>query len=144
MSETLLMKWTAYQLWASMLSEFDHFLDMVTDFSHYNWVIWWFQAYLDFFAQAINMEYKDQGITVQTLMPMMVAGNSKYAFQTPNMLVPSASNYAHQAISTLGWSDRTTGCLSHTIQVTRDNTAVSHIQYRVTRDNAAVSHVQYK
>ena len=73
-----------------------------------------FQAYMDSFATSLTREYIDQGITVQTLLPIFVANEN--AGQA-NLLVPTASNYAHQAIHTLGWVDRTNGSLTHTVQV---------------------------
>ena len=79
----------------------------------------WFQAYLDYFAKCLNMEYKEYGITVQTLVPAFLAGQDPNtpALDCENMLVPSPQTYAHSAVRTIGWSENSSGCLSHTVQV---------------------------
>ena len=80
-----------------------------------------FQSFLDYFARALNYEYKGKGITIQSLMPFYVNTKmTRYSktLTSHSFLVPSASDYAHHAVATLGYSGRTSGYWPHTIQVT--------------------------
>ena len=72
-----------------------------------------FQAYLSYFAEALHEEYKDQGITIQCLTPYFISSCDA----DDSVLVPSSKHYAKSALATLGYSHKTTGCLSHTVQV---------------------------
>nr|XP_028595378.1 inactive hydroxysteroid dehydrogenase-like protein 1 isoform X1 [Podarcis muralis] len=77
------------------------------------------KAYLDHFSQSLYYEYAPQGIFVQCLCPAFVCTNmSKYSptLSKKSLLVPSADEYAHQAIATLGLSRRTPGYSLHSIQ----------------------------
>ena len=79
-----------------------------------------FQSFLDYFARALNYEYKNKGITIQSLMPFYVNTKMTRYSQTltsHSFLVPSASEYARHAVATLGYSGRTTGYWPHTFQV---------------------------
>ena len=78
------------------------------------------QSFLDYFARALAYEYKDTGIVIQSLMPLYVNTKmTRYSntLTSHNSLVPPAEVYAQQAVATLGYSDRTTGYLPHTILV---------------------------
>ena len=77
------------------------------------------QNYLDYFMRALSYEYRDSGVTFQCLMPFYVATRmTSYSstLSNPSMVIPSARTYVRSAMSTLGWSSRTTGYLPHTIQ----------------------------
>lgn len=83
-----------------------------------------FQSYLDYFARALKYEYKDKGIVIQSLRPFYVNTKmTRYSktLTSHSFLVPSAEEYARQAVATLGHSGRTTGYWPHTIQVTNFN-----------------------
>ncbi|OWF47111.1 inactive hydroxysteroid dehydrogenase-like protein 1 [Mizuhopecten yessoensis] len=77
------------------------------------------KSFLDYFARAIQYEYKDKGIIVQSLMPFYVATRMTRFSETlsrPSIMIPSAADYARHAITTLGYTSRTTGYWPHTLQ----------------------------
>ncbi len=77
-----------------------------------------FQSYLDFFANSLRSEYKDQGITFQVLKPHFIAdGVSENTIPGASFLVPTPARYAKAAVSTLGWDEESTGYWVHTLQV---------------------------
>lgn len=95
------------------------------------------QSFLDYFARAIQYEYKDQGIVVQSLMPFYVTTKMTRFSETlsrPSILIPSAAEYARHAITTLGYTSRTTGYWPHTIQV-HNQPLVRHV-LRIDQSNA--------
>ncbi|XP_053126792.1 inactive hydroxysteroid dehydrogenase-like protein 1 [Hemicordylus capensis] len=69
------------------------------------------KAYLDHFSRALHYEYAPKGIFVQSLIPFFIAADSK----SKCFFVPSAEEYAHHAVTTLGISKRTTGYWLHSI-----------------------------
>ncbi|KAG9469509.1 hypothetical protein GDO78_020344 [Eleutherodactylus coqui] len=73
------------------------------------------KAFLDFFSRGLNIEYKSKGITVQSVMPLTVSTNMNQNMKQ-NLLVMGVDDYAWEALNTVGYSDRTSGCLSHGIQ----------------------------
>ncbi|KAM3927296.1 very-long-chain 3-oxoacyl-CoA reductase-B-like [Leptodactylus fuscus] len=73
------------------------------------------KAFLDFFSRALNIEYKSKGITVQSVMPLAVSTNMTQNLQT-NLLVIDSKAFAREALNTVGYTHRTSGCLSHAIQ----------------------------
>ncbi|KAJ8299540.1 hypothetical protein KUTeg_023600, partial [Tegillarca granosa] len=76
-------------------------------------------SFLDYFARCLHYEYKDEGIVVQSLMPFYVATKmTRYSetLSSPSLLIPSANEYAKQAISTLGYTNRTSGYWPHAVQ----------------------------
>ncbi|XP_060561793.1 inactive hydroxysteroid dehydrogenase-like protein 1 isoform X2 [Ruditapes philippinarum] len=82
------------------------------------------KSFLDYFAQALRYEYKNNGIVIQSLRPFYV--NTKMTRYSKTLtsngfLVPSAEVYAKHAVATLGYSGRTTGYWPHTIQMWMSN-----------------------
>ncbi|KAL4225482.1 Inactive hydroxysteroid dehydrogenase-like protein 1 [Mactra antiquata] len=78
------------------------------------------KSFLDYFARALQYEYKNHGIIIQSLRPFYV--NTKMTRYSKTLtshgfLVPSAEIYAKHAVATLGCSGRTTGYWPHTIQM---------------------------
>ncbi|XP_075711654.1 very-long-chain 3-oxoacyl-CoA reductase-B-like [Rhinoderma darwinii] len=73
------------------------------------------KAFLDYFSRGLNIEYKSKGITVQSVMPLAVSTNMTQNLQA-NLLVKSANEFAREALNTVGYTHRTSGCLSHSIQ----------------------------
>ncbi|KAL5006989.1 hypothetical protein ScPMuIL_015795 [Solemya velum] len=74
------------------------------------------KSFLDYFAKALQYEYKDKGIIVQSLRPLYVATRmTEYSktLSSTSMWIPSASLYAKHAVTTLGYSSRTTGYWPH-------------------------------
>jgi len=81
-------------------------------------------VYVDFFSRALNYEYGGRGITIQCLIPYYVATRmTKFSstLSNPSLFIPTASTYARHALTTLGWSERTTGYWPHTLQVNVDH-----------------------
>ncbi|XP_062609753.1 inactive hydroxysteroid dehydrogenase-like protein 1 [Saccostrea cucullata] len=77
------------------------------------------KSFLDYFARALNYEYRKTGIIVQSLMPFYVATRMTRFSQTlsnPSLLIPSAEQYAQNAVATLGYTTRTSGYWPHTVQ----------------------------
>uniref|UniRef100_G1KN59 Hydroxysteroid dehydrogenase like 1 n=1 Tax=Anolis carolinensis TaxID=28377 RepID=G1KN59_ANOCA len=78
------------------------------------------KAYLDHFSRALYYEYAPKGIFVQSLIPGFIFTKMiKHVslFTKESLFVPSAEEYAHQAITTLGVAKRTTGYWPHTIML---------------------------
>lgn len=88
------------------------------NFVHIVWSL--FQSFLDYFARALDFEYRSKGIIVQSLMPFYVATKMtrfSHTLSNPGLLIPSAERYAESAVATLGYTSRTSGYWPHTIQV---------------------------
>ena len=78
------------------------------------------KSFLDYFARALQYEYKDSGVIVQSLMPFYVATRmTRYSktLSKPSLMIPSAEDYARSAVATLGYTSRTSGYWPHTLQV---------------------------
>lgn len=78
------------------------------------------KAFVDYFSHSLEWEYRDSGITVQTILPSYVSTNMvKFSdiLQRPNVLVPTASTFVSNAVHTLGYARRTSGYWAHGIQV---------------------------
>ncbi|XP_061449678.1 inactive hydroxysteroid dehydrogenase-like protein 1 [Rhineura floridana] len=76
------------------------------------------KAYLDHFSRALHYEYAPKGIFVQSLTPSFISTNlTKFSstLTKKSFFVPSADEYAHHAVTTLGLSKRTTGYWPHSI-----------------------------
>lgn len=87
---------------------------------HYSFCMYLFQSFLDYFARALDFEYRSKGIIVQSLMPFYVATKMtrfSHTLSNPGLLIPSAERYAESAVATLGYTSRTSGYWPHTVQV---------------------------
>ncbi|XP_068130050.1 very-long-chain 3-oxoacyl-CoA reductase-like isoform X6 [Hyperolius riggenbachi] len=73
------------------------------------------KVFMDFFSRSLNLDYICNGIDVQCVMPLMVSTNMTKNLRT-NLLVKSADDFAREALNTVGLTNRTSGCLSHSIQ----------------------------
>ncbi|KAJ3589274.1 hypothetical protein NHX12_010119 [Muraenolepis orangiensis] len=73
------------------------------------------KAFVKYFSQCLETEYKSQGITVQCVAPMVVSTNMTWNCPV-NCLVKSTSDFARQALNTVGYSSYTNGCISHGLQ----------------------------
>ncbi|KAM8972612.1 very-long-chain 3-oxoacyl-CoA reductase-like [Pelodytes ibericus] len=73
------------------------------------------KAFMDFFSCGLHTEYKSYGVTVQCVMPLMVSTNMTRNVET-NRLVKSPESFAREALNTVGYTKRTSGCLSHSLQ----------------------------
>ncbi|KAL8219758.1 UNVERIFIED_CONTAM: hypothetical protein K2H54_032961 [Gekko kuhli] len=72
------------------------------------------KAFDDSFSQALAIEYGSKGIIVQSILPMFVESNM--TTDVRNFYKISAKAFARQALNTVGLANRTSGCLSHSIQ----------------------------
>ncbi|XP_066445425.1 very-long-chain 3-oxoacyl-CoA reductase-like [Eleutherodactylus coqui] len=73
------------------------------------------KVFVDFFSRGLHTEYKSQGITVQCVMPLFVSTDMTNKMKT-NIFVKSADAFAREALNTVGYTERTSGCLSHSLQ----------------------------
>lgn len=73
------------------------------------------KAFVDFFSRGLHAEYKSQGITVQCVMPLFVSTDMTHKIK-PNIFVKTADAFASEALNTVGYTERTSGCLSHSLQ----------------------------
>ncbi|XP_788968.2 inactive hydroxysteroid dehydrogenase-like protein 1 [Strongylocentrotus purpuratus] len=77
------------------------------------------KTYVDVFSQALEYEYKDYGIIVQTLLPSYVATKMADFGETmprSRFLIPSAAVYAKHAVASIGIANRTAGYWPHAVQ----------------------------
>ncbi|XP_063305524.1 very-long-chain 3-oxoacyl-CoA reductase-B-like [Pelobates fuscus] len=73
------------------------------------------KAFVDFFSRGLHAEYQSKGITVQCVMPLFVSTPMTSRMKT-NIFVKSADDFAREALNTVGYTNRTSGCLSHSLQ----------------------------
>ncbi|KAG8431251.1 hypothetical protein GDO86_019175 [Hymenochirus boettgeri] len=88
------------------------------------------------------MEYNPQGITVQSVLPLLVSTKMVFSIKT-NMFVKSPDSFAYDALNSVGYTSRTNGCLSHEIQsfflhllitdVTLNSPIVASVGNRITK-----------
>ncbi|KAK7077213.1 Inactive hydroxysteroid dehydrogenase-like protein 1 [Halocaridina rubra] len=74
------------------------------------------KAFVEFFSESLDAEYKDSGIVVQTVTPSYVSSNMTWysdKVHKPRFFVPTASRFAAHALATLGYSKYTTGYWTH-------------------------------
>ncbi|XP_054854923.1 very-long-chain 3-oxoacyl-CoA reductase-like [Eublepharis macularius] len=72
------------------------------------------KAFDDFFAQGLDMEYRSQGIIVQSVLPFFVDTNM--TSQCSKWYMAAAETFVRKALNTVGIARRTSGCLSHSFQ----------------------------
>ncbi|XP_069799700.1 very-long-chain 3-oxoacyl-CoA reductase-B-like isoform X1 [Dendropsophus ebraccatus] len=73
------------------------------------------KVFVDYFSRALNIEYKSKGITIQSVMPLVVSTNMSQNIDS-NLFVKTAHDFARESLNTVGYTHRTNGCLSHEIQ----------------------------
>ncbi|XP_073510593.1 very-long-chain 3-oxoacyl-CoA reductase-B-like isoform X1 [Phyllobates terribilis] len=73
------------------------------------------KAFLDYFSRSLYIEYKSKGIMVQSVLPMFVSTNMTQNLPS-NLLVKKANDFVREALNMVGYTHRTNGCLSHSIQ----------------------------
>ncbi|XP_073403179.1 very-long-chain 3-oxoacyl-CoA reductase-B-like [Dendrobates tinctorius] len=73
------------------------------------------KAFLDYFSRSLYIEYKSKGIMVQSVLPMFVSTNMTQNLPS-NLLIKTAPDFVREALNTVGYTHRTNGCLSHSIQ----------------------------
>ncbi|GIX85020.1 very-long-chain 3-oxoacyl-CoA reductase [Caerostris darwini] len=72
------------------------------------------KAYVDNFSKAVQHEYQDKGIIIQSILPAYVA--TKMSNRRPSLEIPSAKTYVSSAIKTVGIENYTYGYLPHKIR----------------------------
>nr|XP_008121511.1 PREDICTED: very-long-chain 3-oxoacyl-CoA reductase [Anolis carolinensis] len=73
------------------------------------------KACMDVFSQALNVEYRSKGIIVQDVLPMFIDTNmARHLNSWVAKMSPEV--FAHKALNTVGFTNRTSGSLSHSIQ----------------------------
>uniref|UniRef100_A0A8C5N3Q6 3-ketoacyl-CoA reductase n=1 Tax=Leptobrachium leishanense TaxID=445787 RepID=A0A8C5N3Q6_9ANUR len=70
------------------------------------------KAFVDFFSRGLHAEYKNKGITVQSVLPFYVATNMS-KIRKPTWDKPSPGTYAKSALNTVGLQTQTNGYLPH-------------------------------
>ncbi|XP_022708554.1 inactive hydroxysteroid dehydrogenase-like protein 1 isoform X1 [Varroa jacobsoni] len=77
------------------------------------------KVFVDWFSMALDVEYRSQGIIVQSLIPSYVSTNlvrfSNF-LSKPSFIVPDAKRFVSSALDTITYSKRTTGFWSHGLQ----------------------------
>lgn len=92
------------------------------------------KAFVDSFSLALREEIRGSGVIVQVVHPASVATNMATVpgfDPVKNLFIPSASEFAVSAISTLGYTERTTGYWVHGIQVWFASLFPLHLNLRV-------------
>lgn len=74
------------------------------------------KKYVMWLSQILRMEYAVEGLTIQTIFPMMVSTNMSKVRKT-SFFIPSATQFVASAMKTIGLVGETTGFLPHQIQV---------------------------
>jgi 17beta-estradiol 17-dehydrogenase / very-long-chain 3-oxoacyl-CoA reductase len=80
------------------------------------------KAFVHKFSKELNIEYRRQGIIIQTVLPGSVATNL-IKLKTGAFDFPSAADFVAGAIRTVGFADETTGYWVHSVQVVLLNVA---------------------
>lgn len=75
------------------------------------------KAFVDYFSRNLNVEYNSNSIHVQSLAPAIVCSNMT-RMRKPSLFMPSPTQFAKQAVNTIGLCDRTTGYWPHELQLT--------------------------
>ncbi|XP_075771512.1 very-long-chain 3-oxoacyl-CoA reductase-like isoform X2 [Pelodiscus sinensis] len=73
------------------------------------------KVFVDFFSRSLEVEYRAQGIIVQSVLPLLVSTNMTHNI-CPSLYVKTADDFAREALNTVGISNQTSGCLSHYLQ----------------------------
>ncbi|XP_040271180.1 very-long-chain 3-oxoacyl-CoA reductase-B-like [Bufo bufo] len=73
------------------------------------------KAFVDFFSRSLYYEYKHDGIIVQSVLPYLVSTNLTRNPAT-SILVKTSDDFVRKALNTVGYTHRTNGCISHSIQ----------------------------
>ncbi|XP_014672612.1 PREDICTED: very-long-chain 3-oxoacyl-CoA reductase-like [Priapulus caudatus] len=73
------------------------------------------KVFVDYFSQALEREYKDKGIIIQSVLPFFVKTNMS-KIKKSSFFMPTPATYVDQAIGTIGVASKTFGCLAHALQ----------------------------
>ncbi|XP_059912612.1 hydroxysteroid (20-beta) dehydrogenase 2 [Gadus macrocephalus] len=73
------------------------------------------KVFVRYISLCLDSEYRSKGITVQCVAPLLVSTNMTFNCRV-NGLVKSASDFAREALNTVGYTNYTNGCVSHRLQ----------------------------
>ncbi|XP_054161586.1 very-long-chain 3-oxoacyl-CoA reductase-B-like [Oppia nitens] len=73
------------------------------------------KIYVDFLSRALQVEYKNKGITIQSVLPAYVSTNMSKIRRT-SLMVPTPDVYVQNALQTVGIESRTYGYWPHKVQ----------------------------
>ncbi|KAF2072250.1 hypothetical protein CYY_006426 [Polysphondylium violaceum] len=94
------------------------------------------KAYVKTLTFGLHYEYANSGLFIQCIQPALVCSNMSN-IKVPNILTPSAKNYAKSAIKTIGLDRLTTGYWSHQLEVAATNLFTdSFLAKMVLRNNS--------
>ncbi|CAB3401289.1 unnamed protein product [Caenorhabditis bovis] len=74
------------------------------------------KKYVSWLTAILRKEYANQGITIQTIAPMMVATKMSKVKRT-SFFAPDSDQFVKSAVKTIGNADDTTGYFSHQLQL---------------------------
>ncbi|CAN7937368.1 unnamed protein product [Ixodes hexagonus] len=93
------------------------------------------KVFVDWFSMALDYEYKDKGIIVQSLIPSYISTKlvrfSNF-LSTPSIIVPDAQTFVRSSLQTIGVSKRTTGFWTHGIQASARSILQGYWMYEHT------------
>ncbi|KAM5138252.1 very-long-chain 3-oxoacyl-CoA reductase [Mantella aurantiaca] len=72
------------------------------------------KAFVDFFSRGLHAEYRNKGITVQSVLPFFVATKMS-RIRKPTWDKPSPEHYVRSALNTVGLQTRTNGYPAHAL-----------------------------
>ena len=73
------------------------------------------KIYVDFLSRALQMEFADKGITIQSVLPAYVSTNMS-KIRRSSLMVPTPDVYVDHALRTVGIESRTYGYWPHKLQ----------------------------
>ncbi|KAH9407716.1 hypothetical protein TYRP_012538 [Tyrophagus putrescentiae] len=77
------------------------------------------KVFVEWFSESLNIEYAQDGIDVQTLIPNYIATKmTKWSdlLQKPSLSYPSAAAFTHNAVATIGRTSHSCGYWFHDLQ----------------------------
>lgn len=74
------------------------------------------KAYMDFLSRALQMEYRDHGIIIQSVLPGYVMTKLSKKRKT-SFFIPSPEDFVKGSLKTVGLEDRTFGYWTHKLQM---------------------------
>ncbi|XP_020783115.2 very-long-chain 3-oxoacyl-CoA reductase-B [Boleophthalmus pectinirostris] len=72
------------------------------------------KAFVDYFSQGLQAEYKSKGVIIQSIMPFYVATKMS-KIRRPTLDKPTPERYVKAALNTVGLQERTNGYLPHAV-----------------------------
>ncbi|RWS08732.1 very-long-chain 3-oxoacyl-CoA reductase-like protein [Dinothrombium tinctorium] len=73
------------------------------------------KAYIDFLSRALQIEYEDKGLIIQSILPAFVQTKMS-KIRKASIMVPTPSTYVKSALNTLGLETRSYGYWAHKLQ----------------------------